>query len=112
MSNRRGEKKNPDGQEVKALGPRKDQPNHRDVKASLRITKRHRPEELSIPISDMHTFNTIMESMASTLSLWQEKSFLKIAVDTKSRFARMAADAEELHKTEREKHEPSHIDRR
>jgi len=55
MSNRRGEKKNPDGQEVKALGQGRINLTTGVSKQAYVLIKRHRPKELSIPISDIHT---------------------------------------------------------
>jgi len=75
MSNRCGEKKNPDGQEVKALGQGRFDLTTGVSKQAYVLIKRHRPKELSIPISDIPSLNTIRERSASIFSLRQEKSF-------------------------------------
>jgi len=56
MSNRRGEKKNPGGQEVKSFWLWRVNLTTGVSKQAYVLINRDRPEEISIPISDIHTF--------------------------------------------------------
>jgi hypothetical protein len=75
MSNRRGEKKNPGGQEVKSFWLWRVNLTTGVSKQAYVLINRDRPEEISIPISDIPSLNTIRERSASIFSLRQEKSF-------------------------------------